>query len=175
LSAIVDRLLASASTIKREKVPAWKELVVNLVREVVSSIDPDVRAGRDNMDIRPYVKIKVIPGGSVSESVYIDGVVFRKNVSHKKMGANASRTNPRILLISEGIEFQRADMKLSSMDTLIEQEDKHMELAVQKIMSLKPDIILVGKAIGRKAQELLCGHNVVVMQNVKPQLLERIA
>lgn len=36
------------------------------------------------------------------------------------------------------------------------------------------DIILVGKAIGRKAQELLCGHNVVVMQNVKSQLLERI-
>jgi chaperonin GroEL (HSP60 family) len=137
-------------------------------------------------------------GGTIDESVYIDGVVFRKNVSHKKMGANASRTNPRILLISEGIEFQRADMKLSSMDTLIEQEEKHMELAVQKIMSLKPgklfvvvgevksimlsldlsvptDIILVGKAIGRKAQELLCEHNAVVMQNVKAHLLERIA
>jgi hypothetical protein len=137
LSAIVDRLLATAGK-KIELNSAWKELVFNLVREVVSSVDPDVRAGRDNMDIRPYVKIKVIPGGSIDESVYVDGVVFRKNVSHKKMGANASRADPRILLISEGIEFQRADMKLSSMDTLIEQEEKHMELAVEKIMSLKP-------------------------------------
>ena len=169
----MDRLLSSSSS-KVKHAGDWKDLIVHLVGEVVSSVDPDVRAGRDNMDIRPYVKIKVIPGGSIDESVYIDGVVFRKNVSHKKMGANASRTNPRILLIAEGIEFQRADMKLSSMDTLIEQEDKHMELAVEKIMSLKPDIILVGKAIGRKAQELLCGWNVVVMQNVKAHLLERI-
>lgn len=173
MSAIVDRLLSSSSS-KVKRAGDWKDLIVHLVGEVVSSVDPDVRVGRDNMDIRPYVKIKVIPGGSIDESVYVDGVVFRKNVSHKKMGANASRTNPRILLIAEGIEFQRADMKLSSMDTLIEQEDKHMELAVEKIMSLKPDIILVGKAIGRKAQELLCGRNVVVMQNVKAHLLERI-
>jgi hypothetical protein len=61
LSAIVDRLLASAGK-KIQLNAAWKELVVNLVREVVSSVDPDVRAGRDTMDIRPYVKIKVIPG-----------------------------------------------------------------------------------------------------------------
>ena len=137
LSSIVDRLIASAGK-KIALNAAWKDLVVSLVREVVSSVDPDVREGRDSMDIRPYVKIKVIPGGTIDESVYVDGVVFRKNVSHKKMGANASRTNPRILLISEGIEFQRADMKLSSMDTLIEQEEKHMEIAVDKIMSLKP-------------------------------------
>jgi ABC-type Fe3+-hydroxamate transport system substrate-binding protein len=30
------------------------------------------------------------------------------------------------------------------MDTLIEQEDKYIEILVEKIMSLKPDIILVG-------------------------------
>jgi hypothetical protein len=36
------------------------------------------------------------------------------------------------------------------------------------------DIILVGKAVARKAQELLCEQHVAVMQNVKPQLLERI-
>ncbi|KAJ1435647.1 GroEL-like apical domain-containing protein, partial [Ochromonadaceae sp. CCMP2298] len=65
-------------------------------------------------------------------------------------------------------------MKLSSMDTLIEQEDKHMEIAVQKLMSLRPDVILVARSIARKAQEILCEHNVVVMQNVKLHLLERI-
>jgi hypothetical protein len=33
------------------------------------------------------------------------------------------------------------------------------------------DIILVGKAVARRAQELLCDHSVVVMQHVKPTLL----
>ena len=42
-------------------------------------------------------------------------------------------------------------------------------------MSLKPDIILVGGSVARKAQEILCSHNVVVMQNVKASLLERVS
>jgi hypothetical protein len=59
------------------------------------------------------------------------------------MAVDASKVAPRILLISGGIEFQRADNKLSSMDTLIEQEDTYIEILIEKIMSLKPDIILV--------------------------------
>ena len=40
----------------------WKQAIINLVNEVVSSVDPDVRCG-DNMDIRSYVNVKIIPGG----------------------------------------------------------------------------------------------------------------
>jgi hypothetical protein len=47
-------------------------------------VTPDVRAG-DQLDIRPYVKLKVIPGGQMHECGYVDGLVFRKNVAHKKM------------------------------------------------------------------------------------------
>ena len=83
--------------------------------------------------------------------------------------------NPRILLLAGGIDFQRTDARLSSLDTLIEQENRYMEILVEKIMFLRPDIILVGKAVARRAQELLCEHKVAVMQNVKPQLLERIS
>ncbi len=110
---------------------------MSLVKTVVSSVDPDVRSG-DNLDIRPYVKIKVIPGGTTSECLYMDGVVFRKNVSHKKMAIDGCKTDPRILLLAGGIEFQRTEAKLSSMDTLIEQEEKFMEILVEKIMSLRP-------------------------------------
>lgn len=135
LVGIVERLVDHSEIAAQKN--DWKDIIVNLVKEVVSSVDPDVRAG-DSLDIRPYVKIKIIPGGLRSESVYIDGVVFRKNVAHKKMAAGGWKENPRILLIASGIEFQRTDMKLSSMDTLIEQEDKFMEILVQKLMSLKP-------------------------------------
>jgi hypothetical protein len=39
----------------------WKNTIVTLVREVVSSVDPNVRKG-DSLDIQPYVKVKIIPG-----------------------------------------------------------------------------------------------------------------
>lgn len=172
LEKIVRNLVQKSTVIEDSNL--WIGIILHLVREVVSSIDPNVRRG-DSMDVRQYVKIKIIPGGSVNENAYIDGIVFRKNVSHKKMAIENYKSVPRILLLTGGIEFQRTDNRLSSMDTLIEQEEKYMEILVEKIMSLKPDIVLVGKSVARTAQELLCSHKVVVMQNVKPQLLERIA
>lgn len=68
----------------------------------------------------------------------MDGVVFRKNVSHKKMIAYAAKSNPKIIILSSGLEFQRSDARLSSMDMLIEQETRYMELLVERVMSLKP-------------------------------------
>ena len=58
-NAIVERLVSNSTIIKNREV--WKEIIQSLVREVVSSVDPDVRGG-DGLDIRQYVKIKIIPG-----------------------------------------------------------------------------------------------------------------
>jgi hypothetical protein len=172
LESIVDLLVRMAPNIELEQKSVWKGIIVQLVREVVAFVDPDVRAG-DSLDIRPYVKLKIIPGGTLQDNAFVNGVVFRKNVAHKKM--SAPRTNPRILLLGGGIDFQREDCRLSSLETLIEQEDRYTEILVDKILTLKPNVILVGKSVARRAQEMLCEKNVVVMQSVKATLLERIA
>lgn len=132
----IVKLLVYESSLK-ENSDLWEETIISLVREVVSTVDPNVKEG-DSIDIRNYVKLKIIPGGNMRESVFIDGIVFRKNISHKKMMYDKNEKDPRILLLSGGIDFQRMDTKLSSIDTLIEQEDKYMEILVDKIMSLKP-------------------------------------
>ncbi len=107
-----------------------------MVKEVVSTVDPNVKNG-DNMDIRNYVKIKVIPGGSITENKYIDGVVFRKNSPHKRLAAS-TLDNPKILILGCGIEYQRNDNKISSLETLLEQENKYIEILIEKIMSIQP-------------------------------------
>jgi 1-phosphatidylinositol-3-phosphate 5-kinase len=83
---------------------------------------------------------KIIPGGKIEETTYVDGVVFRKNVSHKRMlnPPCCPKANPRILILGGGLEFQRGSSKLSSLDVLIEQEDKYTELLIEKLMMLKP-------------------------------------
>ncbi len=150
----------------------WSRVVVGLVQQVVSTVDPDLKAG-DQMDIRPYVKIKTIPGGSIDECLYVDGIVFRKNTIHKDMEREVEQ--PRVLLLSGGIEFQRDEKRLSSFETLLEQEERHTEILVGKIVSSRPDVILVGKSVSRYAQELLLKKGVVVMQHIKPKLLQKIA
>lgn len=89
LSGVLDRRIAQSSIIPADSKAMWKETTLTLVKGVVASVDPDVRAG-DEIDIRLHVKIKVIPGGDISECGYVDGVVFRKNVSHKKMMNNSN-------------------------------------------------------------------------------------
>ena len=52
----------------------WHPIVVSLVREVVAKVDPDVRRN-DSLDIRPYVKIEVIPGAPL-QLCYTTKLIF---------------------------------------------------------------------------------------------------
>ena len=56
---------------------------MTLATRCCATVEPDVKNG-DLLDIRPYCKVKVIPGGSVKDFAYVSGIVFHKNVSHKK-------------------------------------------------------------------------------------------
>lgn len=109
----------------------------------------------------------------MEDSAYMSGVIFRKNVSHKKMARIIP--NAKIMLLSGGIEYTRSENRIASLDTLLEQEERYMEILVTKIFKLRPNILIVGKSVSRKAQELLLRANIVLIQHVKPTLITRIA
>jgi hypothetical protein len=127
----------------------------------------------DMIDIRPYVNVKSIPGGSMDECMYVAGVVARKQVAHRQMRQRIRQ--PRLMLLAGSLQFQRVEQQMSSLDTLLEQERRYLEILVQKIANLKPDLLLVRKSVSRQAQELLRKTNIVVIMNVKQSLMERIA
>lgn len=150
----------------------WINKLMGLATKCCTTVEPNVKKG-DLLDIRPYVKIKVIPGGSYKDCAYLSGIMFRKTVSHKHMAREVDQ--PRIMLLSGGIEFTRAENRIASLDTLLEQEGKYMEILVGRILKLKPDVLMVGKAVSRRAQELLLKARVVLVQHVKASLLKRIS
>ena len=57
----------------------WINQLLTLATRYCATVEPNVRDG-DLLDIRPYCKIKVIPGGIYSDCAYLSGVVFRKTV-----------------------------------------------------------------------------------------------
>lgn len=150
----------------------WINKLLSLATRSCATVDPNVKKG-DLLDIRPYCKVKVIPGGSIFDSVYISGVMFRKTVSHKQMAREIE--SPHIMLLSGGIEFTRIENRIASLETLFEQEDKYMEILVGKILKHKPDVLLVGRSVSRRAQELFLKAGVVLIQHVKSSLLSRIS
>jgi len=106
-------------------------------------------------------------------SQYLSGIVFRKQVSHKRMAKEVR--NPKIMLLSGGIEFTRTENRFASLHTLLEQESKYIEILVGRIIKLKPDVLCVGRSVSRRALELFLKANVVLVQHVKPALMSRIS
>eukprot|EP01083_Nonionella_stella_P090241 252116_1 len=147
LNAVVEKLLEVG-----QLGPEWKETIVSLAQRATDTVEPQVKCG-DQIDIRHYVKIKKIAGGSIQDCCYVDGVVFRKNIAHRKMKRRILK--PRILLLSCALEFQRISGRLCSLDTLIKQEKEYIEIMVAKIQALKPSIVVVQRSVCRLAQELI--------------------
>jgi len=115
----------------------------------------------------------VIPGGDIVDCAYISGVMFTKQPPNKNMTREIS--NPKILIISGGIEYSKNDGRLTSFGALMEQEERHLEVLINKITKISPDIVICGRAVNRKAQELFLKANILLLQSVKSVLLERIS
>jgi hypothetical protein len=62
--------------------------------------------------------------------------------------------NPRIMLLSGGIEFTRTENRIASLETLFDQEDKYLNILVGKILKVGPDILMVGKSVSVQEYEL---------------------
>jgi len=104
------------------------------------------------------VQVKKIVDGTIGDCTYIEGLACSKNVAHKKMKAKVQ--NPRILLLSSSLEFQRT-ARFSSFDALLQQEKQHLQIVVNKIAALKPDVVVVEKTVSRLALEFLLKVTVV--------------
>lgn len=118
----------------------WKDVLLGFAQRVAESLVVDVRNG-DTLDLESYFKIKVCDGGAIRDCAYVDGVVFTKNVAHRKMWTDIR--NPRILLLRCALEWQRVGNKMSSFDTLLEQEDQHIRLQVNKLVALKVAVFFI--------------------------------
>ncbi|KAM5326304.1 1-phosphatidylinositol 3-phosphate 5-kinase isoform 3-T4 [Glossophaga mutica] len=154
--------------------PSWRDIIVSLVCQVVQTVRPDVKNRDDDMDIRQFVHIKKIPGGKKFDSVVVNGFVCTKNVAHKKM--NSCIKNPKILLLKCSIEYlYREETKFTCIDPIVLQEREFLKNYVQRIVDVRPTLVLVEKTVSRIAQDMLLEHGITLVINVKSQVLERIS
>ncbi|XP_040213254.1 1-phosphatidylinositol 3-phosphate 5-kinase-like isoform X2 [Rana temporaria] len=152
---------------------SWRDIIVPLVCQVVQTVRPDVK-NDDDMDIRQYVHIKKIPGGKKSDSVVVNGFVCTKNIAHKKM--NACIKSPKILLLKCSIEYlYREETKFTCIDPIVVQEREFLKNYVQRIVDVRPTLVLVEKTVSRIAQDMLLEHGITLVINVKPQVLDRVS
>ncbi|XP_061735592.1 LOW QUALITY PROTEIN: 1-phosphatidylinositol 3-phosphate 5-kinase [Nerophis ophidion] len=169
MMALLQQLLYSESLSL-----SWRDVIVLVVHQVVQKVRPDVRNCDDDMDIRQLVHIKKIPGGRKFDSNVVNGFICTKNVAHKKM--NSYIKNPKILLLKCSIEYlYREETKFTCIDPIVLQEREFLKNYVQRIVDVRPNLVLVEKTVSRIAQDMLLEHGITLVINVKPQVLDRVS
>lgn len=155
-----------------KEVDKWERALMPILLKSTDDLNPDVRMG-DDIDIRHYVKVKRIPGGKPSDTTYVSGVVFAKNLALKSMPRSVSQ--PRIVVVTFPIEYQRHQQQLMSLEPVIAQEKDFLQKMVNRILSLRPTLLLVEKNISGVALQLLAKANVATTYLVKPSVTEAVA
>ncbi|TPX49379.1 hypothetical protein SeMB42_g02620 [Synchytrium endobioticum] len=155
--------------------PEWESVFLTFLLKLSETLHPDVKAG-DPTDPNIYVKIKRIPGGTPSDSRFMDGLVITKSIAHKSMPAPIA--NPQILLLAFALDYrpvETPDTMDLSIEALVSQEKEHAKKLVARILTLSPDLVLVEKSVSRSALEFLLEARVTLVPNVKPSVMQAVA
>ncbi|RYP19448.1 hypothetical protein DL765_003349 [Monosporascus sp. GIB2] len=157
---------------KVPNVKSWEKALVPILLKCTTSVDPDIDRG-DDMDIRHYVKLKKIPGGRPSDTCYVSGVIFTKKLALKSMPRRIS--NPRVVIVSFPIEYQRHQQHFMSLQPVIEQEKEFLRRLVSRISAIRPHLLLAEKGVSGLALQLFSEANIAVAYNVKPSVLSAVS
>lgn len=153
-------------------IAAWEKALVPILLQCTDDVEPKVRLGED-MDIRHFVKVKKIPGGKPGDTSYVSGVVFTKNLALKSMPRHIS--NPRVVIVSFPIEYQRHQQHFMSLEPVIAQEKDFLRNMVNRIASLGPQLLLVQKQVSGLALQYLDEAGIAVAFNVKQSVIEAVS
>ncbi|KAE8538821.1 hypothetical protein D1P53_005186 [Cryptococcus gattii VGV] len=167
--------LMLAQAIARAELPKadeWHQILTNLILKVPLNLQPNVRAG-DDIDVRAYVKIKKVPGGKISDSEYVDGIVITKNVAHKAMSRRL--VNPRIMVVTFPLDYHRVDNQFMSLDPILAQEKDYLRLLTKRIIDARPHIVLAQSSVSRIALDYLLEANIALARSVKASAVQQVA
>jgi 1-phosphatidylinositol-3-phosphate 5-kinase len=166
---LLNQLLQDANI---PNLSSWEKALMPILLRCTDDVNPNVRLG-DDIDIRHYVKLKKIPGGKPGDTSYVSGVVFTKNLALKSMPRSIS--NPRIVIVSFPIEYSRHQQHFMSLEPVIAQEKEFLRNMVNRIASLKPQLLLVQKHVSGLAMQYLAEADIAVAYNVKQSVIEAVS
>ena len=162
--------------LSKEQLPGrkeWEETLLRLALQMAQNLVLTTGRREVDMDVRRYVKIKKIPGGSPRDSEYIDGAVITKNLALKQMPRQLH--NPRVLFVTFPFDYNRVEGQLIGFDAMVAQEKEYLGNLVSRVAALRPHVLLVEKTVTRLALDYLNKVGIAVARDVKPSAIQHVA
>ncbi|XP_028029065.1 putative 1-phosphatidylinositol 3-phosphate 5-kinase isoform X2 [Bombyx mandarina] len=165
------RLLLRQCAARRGLSAAWLHVLLPLCQRAADLINLDVHA--TDIDVRNYVQVKKVPGGTIQDSCVIHGVVMTKNVALRGMPRQMS--NPSILLLDCSIAYQRVEGKLTTLEPVLLQESEYLSRCAARVVALGAGVVLSRGSVSRGVQEALRAAGLAVAGSLRPSALRRAA
>jgi len=174
-----DLLLKIAATaITGKAAEASKDVFANLAVNAVLAV-VDTENDKQKVDIDD-IKVEKKVGGSVEESVLIEGMVIDKERVHTNMPKKI--TDAKILLINEALEIKKtevdAEISIKSPDQLqlfLDQEEQMIHDMVIKVINSGANVVFVQKGIDDIAQHYLAKAGIYAARRVKKSDMDKLA
>eukprot|EP00192_Tetraselmis_astigmatica_P001813 CAMPEP_0117653904 /NCGR_PEP_ID=MMETSP0804-20121206/3450_1 /TAXON_ID=1074897 /ORGANISM="Tetraselmis astigmatica, Strain CCMP880" /LENGTH=2102 /DNA_ID=CAMNT_0005460131 /DNA_START=192 /DNA_END=6500 /DNA_ORIENTATION=+ len=170
-AAIAQQLLASEGF---DASGEWLPVVQRLAFDAVAAISPQTVGDFGHFDVCFYAKVMCLSGvGQPCGSSVVRGVAAWKNPATRNMPTSVE--NPRVMLLSGAVEYQRTQNRLCSLETLVQQEKEHLRNSVLRIAQHKPNVLMVERTVARMALEMLADMGICVVLSCSLELLTTMA
>jgi thermosome len=149
-------------------------LVIKAVRHVMRERDGEVKIDLDD------IKIEKKPGGSIKDTLFVDGIVLDKEVVHSNMPKVVN--GAKIALVNMPLEIKKTEfdarINIASPDQLkmfIDEEHRLLKEMVDKIVSTGANAVICQKGIDDIAQHYLAKAGILAVRRVKQSDMEKIS
>jgi len=150
------------------------ELVVKAVLAVAVKEGTNFSVDEDD------IKVEKKAGGSVRDSVLIEGIVLDKEVIHAGMPKEVN--DAKIALINNALEISKTetDAKINisnpqQIKSFLDEENKMLKNMVDQVIGSGATVVLCQKGIDDMAQHYLAKANILAVRRVKESDLTKLA
>eukprot|EP01134_Creolimax_fragrantissima_P007649 CFRG7649T1 len=157
----------------------WSDLICGIAVEAVNTVSIDDN-GRKEVDIKRYAKVEKIPGGDISESQTLCGVMVNKDVTHASMRRRIE--NPRIVLLDCTLEYKKGEsqtnveiVKEEDWNAILQHEESVIKQMCDSIIAMKPDVVITEKGVSDLAQHWFVKAGITAIRRVRKSDNNRIA
>jgi len=150
------------------------QLAVDAVLYIARKSDGEYRIDLDD------VKIEKKPGGSIRDTMLVEGIVLDKEVVHSGMPRRIE--NAKIALLNTPLEIEKTEfdarINITSPEQIkmfLEEENKMLKEMVDKIKEVGANVVICQKGIDDVAQHYLAKSGILAVRRVKQSDMEKLS
>jgi archaeal chaperonin len=157
-----------------EDSPHLAALVVDAITQVAEKRDRAFKVDIDN------VKVEKKPGGAITDTKLIQGIVLDKEVVHSGMPRKIA--DAKIALVNSALEIEKTEFSAeirindpAQMQQFMDEETSILKGMVEKVQAAGATVIICQKGIDDLAQHFLAKAGILAVRRVKESDLTKLA